>query len=118
ERRKPIISAQAFYEDQTGYRSPRAGRLFHGLRLRNLFQPPGRLLRNCGTRRVQSVLWSRGRDVRLLPCPRDLGLRIARMEGQGRIERDVGIRWHARLAGDVRGDHETFVSPAGCGADL
>jgi glyoxylate carboligase len=48
----------------------------------------------------------------------NLGLCLARVERQRRLERDLGRQPHARLAKDVRSHHERLLSAGGSGEDL
>ena len=67
--------------DPAGHHPPRAGRVVHGLRLRDVHRQARVLLRHRGTGRVQPVLRPRRGDVGLLPGARGLRLRVDGVEG-------------------------------------
>ena len=97
-----MLALEALEEDPPGHHAARAGRVVHGLRLCDVHRQAGLLLRDSRTGSVQSVLRPRRGDVRLLPGPRGLGLRVARMAGPRVAQRDLGPQPHARLPRDVR----------------
>ena len=106
-----MIALKALGADPPGDRPARAGRVVHGLRLRDVHRPAGGVLRDGRARGVQPVLRARGRDVRLLPGAGDLGLRVAGLAGTGIAQRDLRAEPDAGLAGHVRG-HDQGVLPA------
>ena len=75
-----------------GHHPPRAGRVVHGLRLRDVHRQARVLLRDRGTGRVQPVLGAGRGDVGLLPRAGGLGLRLAGVEAaRGSLNETSGL---------------------------
>ena len=74
----------------------------------------GCLFRDGRPRRIQSVFRTGGRHVGLLSGAGDLGLCLARLERQGRAQRDVRGQPHAQFAGDVCRDDQEIVPARRC----
>ena len=102
--------AQAFQQDQGGDRAPRAGRRLHGLRLRHLYRNLGVCFATAGPGAFNlfsglAVAMSDSYPVLGSPDIR------ASMEGQRRLERDLGREPHAGLPSHVRRHHQALVFP-------
>jgi hypothetical protein len=111
ERRQPDAGAEAFAADSADHHTTRAGRLLHGLRLCDVHEQAGLLLRHGRAWGVQPFLRTGCCAVRLLPGPGRLGLCVQEMAGMGLAQRDLGPGPDARLTGHVRG-HDQEVLPA------
>ena len=109
ERRRADAGPEGLRDHPADHDPERAGRLVHGLRLRDVHRQARFLLRHCGTGGVQPDLGPGGRDVRLLPAARGLRLRADGMAGPWVAQRDLGPEPDPELAGHVRRNDEGLV---------
>ena len=109
ERRGADAGAEGLGDHPADHDAARAGRLLHGLRLRDVHRQARVLLRHRRTGGVQPVLGPGGRDVRLLPDARRLRLCADGVEGPWVAQRDLGLEPDPELAGHVRRDDEGVV---------